>query len=286
LRRAGIHDVEDPEFVDPLYEATYRIAGSVLSYLDSVLNSIDLSNRSIRIKIRFVNAPHLFIFTEAITSLYTGFSSNTVQRLSESFDELSKAVSKLIRRGADVVFSFTLLGLYHPAKYVAREGSGISDVKLVDLDEFGIIAVAKMDADMFGEVRALYSMSPSRLVTLSDLVNTVIAGKAYLKAVKIAKNLVVDGERRNLDVIPLYAGGDDITLYGKWSPRSVLCKRAEQRHQVHSTTPITIDRHFNRGRKGAPPATLPLCSPPVRGVRKECESLLHHRSALYSALPK
>jgi CRISPR-associated protein Csm1 len=217
LRRAGIHDVEDPEFVDPLYEATYRIAGSVLSHLDSVLNSIDLSNRSIRIKIRFVNAPHLFIFTEAITSLYTGFSSNTVQRLSESFDELSKAVSKLIRRGADVVFSFTLLGLYHPAKYVAREGSGISDVKLVDLDEFGIIAVAKMDADMFGEVRALYSMSPSRLVTLSDLVNTVIAGKAYLKAVKIAKNLVVDGERRNLDVIPLYAGGDDITLYGKWS---------------------------------------------------------------------
>jgi hypothetical protein len=74
-----------------------------------------------------------------------------------------------------------------------------------------------MDADMFGEVRALYSMSPSRLVTLSDLVNTVIAGKAYLKAVKIAKNLIVDGERRNLDVIPLYAGGDDITLYGKWS---------------------------------------------------------------------
>jgi CRISPR-associated protein Csm1 len=217
LRRAGIHDVEDPEFVDPLYEATYRIVGSVLSYLDSVLNSIDLSSRSIRIKIRFVNAPHLFIFTEAIASLYTGFSNNIIQRLSEGFDELSKAVSKLIRRGTDVVFSFTLLGLYHPAKYVVREGGEISDVKLVDLDEFGIIAVAKMDADMFGEVRALYSMSPSRLVTLSDLVNTVIAGKAYLKAVKIAKNLIVDGERRNLDVIPLYAGGDDITLYGKWS---------------------------------------------------------------------
>jgi len=217
LRRAGIHDVEDPEFVDPLYEATYRIVGSVLSYLDSVLNSIDLSSRSVRIKIRFVNAPHLFIFTEAIASLYTGFSNNIIQRLSEGFDELSKAVSKLIRRGADVVFSFTFLGLYHPAKYVVREGGGISDVKLVDLDEFGIIAVAKMDADMFGEVRALYSMSPSRLVTLSDLVNTVIAGKAYLKAVKIAKNLIVDGERRNLDVIPLYAGGDDITLYGKWS---------------------------------------------------------------------
>jgi len=217
LRRAGIHDVEDPEFVDPLYEATYRIVGSVLSHLDSVLNSIDLSSRSVRIKIRFVNAPHLFIFTEAIASLYTGFSSNIVQRLSEGLDELSKAVSKLIRRGADVVFSFTLLGLYHPAKYVVGGGGGISDVKLVDLDEFGIIAVAKMDADMFGEVRALYSMSPSRLVTLSDLVNTVIAGKAYLKAVKIAKNLIVNGEKCNLDVIPLYAGGDDITLYGKWS---------------------------------------------------------------------
>jgi CRISPR-associated protein Csm1 len=217
LRRAGIHDVEDPEFVDPLYEATYRIVGSVLSHLDAVLNSIDLSSRSVRIKIRFVNAPHLFIFTEAIASLYTEFSSNTIQRLSEGFDELSKAVSKLIRRGADVVFSFTLLGLYHPAKYVVGGGGGISDVKLVDLDEFGIIAVAKMDADMFGEVRALYSMSPSRLVTLSDLVNTVIAGKAYLKAVEIAKNLVVDGEKCNLDVIPLYAGGDDITLYGKWS---------------------------------------------------------------------
>jgi hypothetical protein len=59
-----------------------------------------------------------------------------------------------------------------------------------------------MDADMFGEVRALYSMSPSRLVTLSDLVNTVIAGKAYLKAVKIAKNLIVDGERCNLKSYP------------------------------------------------------------------------------------
>jgi len=215
LRIAGIHDVENPVLVDPLFEGAYSVVRNILNTVNQALNNIDLSNRSVRVKIRFANSPHLFIFTDAIATLYPGLSDETVKRFRNSFKSLSDAVAKLVEKNIDVVLGFTFLGLYHPATYITTEEGEIKDIKLVDLEEFGLIAVAKIDADQFGEIKSLYALSPSRLVTLSDLVNTIIAGKAYLNAVEITKKLV--GCEKNFDVIPLYAGGDDVTIYGKWS---------------------------------------------------------------------
>jgi CRISPR-associated protein Csm1 len=217
LREAGIHDVEKPEFANPLFEACYSIASNILEVVDRALNLIGLEGRSVRVKIRFVNAPHLFIFTEAVGRLYKDLR---VDELRNSFNALKKVVQRLLGKGVDIVFGYTMLGLYHPAVYTTAQSREVKDIALIDLEEFGVIAVAKMDADQFGEVRALYSIFPSRLVTLSDLVNTIVAGKAYLKAVKIAENLEKADEKKaseNFDVVPLYAGGDDVTVYGKWS---------------------------------------------------------------------
>jgi CRISPR-associated protein Csm1 len=212
VRKAGIHNVENPGFANLLFEACYSIASHILETIDRVLSSLGLEGRSVRVKIRFVNTSHLFIFTDAVGILYQGLR---VDEIRNSFNMLKKVVQRLLGKGVDIVFGYTMLGLYHPARYVTTERYEVRSASLVDLEEFGVIAVAKMDADQFGEVRALHSMSPSRLVTLSDLVNTVVAGKAYLKAVEIAERLAKANE--NLDVIPLYAGGDDVTLYGKWS---------------------------------------------------------------------
>lgn len=214
LRAPGIYNMEEAESASLMLEGGYRVSSSILGLLSKILDSPSLGDRSVRIKIWFVNAPHLFLFTENIRAYDQRFM---VKELAESFQQLGKASQALLRKGVDVSFGFTLLGLYHPARYTLTEKGEVESASLVDLDEFGVIAVAKMDADLFGEVRGLYSMFPSRLVTLSDLVNIVVAGKAYFKAAEIARGITVSGERGNLDVIPLYAGGDDVTIYGKWS---------------------------------------------------------------------
>jgi len=124
------------------------------------------------------------------------------------YDGLKKLTQRLLEKGVDVAFNYMLASTYHPVKL--DEGG----VRLVDLDEYNLIALAKMDCDMVGEVKRLISISPSRLATLSDILNTAIAGKAYLYAVRLARKL---GEKEGtLGAIPLYAGGDDVVLYGDW----------------------------------------------------------------------
>lgn len=163
-------------------------------------------------------------------------------------EEASRRIIELARRligaGVRVVFGYVLANAYHPAKMV--EGGGI---RLVDLDEYGIIALAKMDADMMGEVRKLISFSPSRLVTLSDMVSTIIAGKAYMHAVSMARELY--GREKLLDAIPLYAGGDDITIYGKWAH---VVKLASDIYTSvrRSIKPITISLAIAIDRESAP----------------------------------
>ena len=124
------------------------------------------------------------------------------------YDSLKKLIQRLLEKGIDVVFNYMLASTYHPVK-LGEEG-----VRLVDLDEYNLIALAKMDCDMVGEVKRLISISPSRLATLSDILNMAIAGKAYLYAVRLARKL--GEEKKTLGAIPLYAGGDDVVLYGDW----------------------------------------------------------------------
>jgi len=214
LRAPGIYDIGEAESASLMLEGGYRVSSKIIGLLSNILDTLPLEGRVVRIKIWFVNTPHLFLFTENIKAYDQRFM---VKELAEGFQQLEEASQTLLRKGVDVSFGFSLLGLYHPARYTLTEKGEVESASLVDLDEFGVIAVAKMDADLFGEVRGLYSMFPSRLVTLSDLVNTVVAGKAYFKAAEIARGITVSGERGNLDVIPLYAGGDDVTIYGKWS---------------------------------------------------------------------
>jgi len=208
-----ILDVESHNLMKELYSTVYEAIRSLLQAVSNTLTELSNEGRDVKIWIRLVNAPHMFIFTEALRDIY-GLDEETLKELSNKFNSMSREITNLISRGVDVALGFVFMGLYHPA-IVTRDAKGIKGIKLIDLDNFGIIAMAKMDIDMFGEVRALYTVSPSRLVTLSDFVNIVVASKAYLKAVSIAHELKRSG--RNIDVIPLYAGGDDITVYGKWS---------------------------------------------------------------------
>jgi CRISPR/Cas system-associated protein Cas10 (large subunit of type III CRISPR-Cas system) len=80
---------------------------------------------------------------------------------------------------------------------------------LVDLDEYDIIAMAKIDGDQIGEVRSLLSLSPSRLITFSDLLTLNVVGKLHLYLLEMSG-------KYGSDVIVLYAGGDDASFYGEW----------------------------------------------------------------------
>lgn len=133
------------------------------------------------------------------------------------YNELVEIIGRLLKKGVEVSFNYMLTNTYHPAKLKVEKtrGEEKEEIRLVDLDEYGIIALAKMDCDLMGEVRRLLSLSPSRLSTLSDVLNMVLAGKTYLQVISVAKDL--QEEELLLDVIPLYAGGDDISMYGRWS---------------------------------------------------------------------
>ncbi|RLG80946.1 MAG: hypothetical protein DRO09_02490, partial [Thermoprotei archaeon] len=174
--------------------------------------------------------------------------------LVNAFAELPRLVGKPIRGKLGEVLrearsyegiSFTAsiesiaLSQYHPA----RRGDG--GFKLVDLDEFNYVGMVKMDLDRFGDVRALYSGSLSRLVTLSNLVTNVINGKAYLH---VFRELSRVGESGFYGVVVLYAGGDDVAVYGEW--REVLRFAEEMYNYLHealypltSTSAVDIDRY-------------------------------------------
>lgn len=202
------YNPENPELLARIYEALQVVLEDIESALSRVLKEGSYS----RIRISLVNAPHAFIAVEELKLLY---GNEKFAEASLVYRDLRKSILKLTTAGVDVSLGYIFTNSYHPAQLAITKEGEVKGFRLVDLDEYGIIAVAKMDIDLFGEVRSLYSISPSRLVTLSDLVNFVVAGKAYLKALELARRL--RSRYYNVDVIPLYAGGDDITVYGKWS---------------------------------------------------------------------
>jgi hypothetical protein len=120
------------------------------------------------------------------------------------FSNVKGVIEKLLNLGVNVSFSCTTINPWHPVK--EEDGR----VELIDLDKYDIISVGKMDCDRLGDVKHLLSYSPSRLLTFSELLNLVLAGKSYLR--------VFENQELYGDVIALYAGGDDAVFYGDWIP--------------------------------------------------------------------
>jgi len=236
-----IYDVEDPVHLYFTFNMLVRVLDALIGAIDELMPQI--TERTIlRISIRLINAPHAFIVTETLKYLYN-WSNEKYENLYREYNKLKQHLKQLMKKGFDVSLEYTFLNSYHPA--VVTEGV----FRLVDLDEFGVISVAKMDIDMFGEVKKLASISQSRLITISDLVNTIIAGKAYLYAVKIACELFKDN--KNLDVIPLYAGGDDVTIYGKCG--HVIKYLGDIYSDIRSVLkPLTISASVSTGRETEP----------------------------------
>jgi CRISPR-associated protein Cas10/Csm1 subtype III-A len=148
------------------------------------------------------------------------------------FNAIKNAIVKLLDMGIGVSFSSIVFNSWHP--FNKKES------RLKDLDEYDIIAIGKMDCDKLGDVRHLMSYSPSRLVTFSELLNIIMAGKSYLR---LFENLELYG-----DVITLYAGGDDAVFYGDWI--SVIPYMARVYGDVRRALPpltfsvgITIDKN-------------------------------------------
>lgn len=202
-----------------------QLLGQVLKELASEPNTV------VRLDVRLVNSTDGFIPSRRS-------AGDTIYR------SVATLLRDLINVGVRVVFGYVLANTYHPAREI--EGGSI---RLVDLDEYGIIALAKIDADMMGEVRKFISFSPSRLVTLSDIVNTIIAGKVYMLAINIAERLRQRGEL--LDAIPLYAGGEDITMYGKWAHVVKLVNDVYSSVR-ESTKPLTMSLAVAIDRETAP----------------------------------
>jgi len=125
--------------------------------------------------------------------------------------ELAREIVSSLGRLSDVGFGTVFASSYHPY----QEVEGGERVKLMSLDEYDMIALIKADIDYLGEAVRLISFWPSKLVSLSDTLNAGIAGKTYLKSLREFFELKKKGY--NLDVIPLYAGGDDLVIYGSWA---------------------------------------------------------------------
>ena len=123
-------------------------------------------------------------------------------------DSFRDTLRKFIDYGFDLSLTTFFTGTYHPVVFDKKENK----YRLKDLDEYNLIAVSKIDGDSVGEIRLLLSLSPSRLVTFSDLLTTIVIGKTHLM---ILSKATATKEALG-DVIMLYAGGDDASFYGDW----------------------------------------------------------------------
>lgn len=229
----GLHEAEP--YV-PGNESMLRDAWMAVSH---VLNELAAALRTaewcedcvVRVRVRMVNTVRGFLPSEQIAG-------------DLAYRNVTGFLREASRLGVDVGFGYIFANSYHPTYIERREGE--SRLMLVDLDMYGLIALGKLDVDSLGEVRSLLSHFPSRLVTLSDLLNSVLAGKVYLKFVGKAYRLVRE-RKRLLDAIPLYAGGDDVTIYGRWShviyAMWVVHREVEEAlYPLTASSAIAIDR--------------------------------------------
>jgi len=163
-----------------------------------------IENANIMMRIKLTNATTTFIPSKK--------SAGAI------YNKLLDVFNKLLNLNVDLGLGITFTNTYHPAQEArTKENKEISTIRLIDLDEYVLLGLAKLDLDMVGEVKHLLSISPSRLITFSDLLNIVISGKAYFYVLKKSEELLNIGKGYSYDVIVLYAGGDDVTIYGRWN---------------------------------------------------------------------
>ena len=200
-------------------EVWSAIASFLQVYADRIAKHLErLKGRVIRVIVKTVNT-----FTDFIPSTDL-----------EAFKGIKAVVKALLDRGVDVSFSNIAINPWHPTR---------DEVELKDLDEYDIIAVGKMDCDKLGDVRRLLSFSPSRLLTFSELLNLILAGKSYLR---VFENKALYG-----DVVALYAGGDDAVFYGHWIPViSYIAKVYEDVRRV--LPPLTFSIGLTLDKSDAP----------------------------------
>lgn len=126
---------------------------------------------------------------------------------------LQSTIRKLISNKIDFHLGTIHTGTYHPYTLsVDREGA--KHPVLVDLDAYNLIAMVKADADNLGEIKKLVSFSPTRLTALSDMLTAIITYKTHLLALNYVSKTMEKIEPRG--PIILYAGGDDLAIYGYW----------------------------------------------------------------------
>ena len=156
------------------------------SCLKDLLKNLSGKNLLVKIRIRLVNV-----------------SSEFINAFKE--EKIKKLTNELIERGFDVSITTFFTGTYHPVK----RDEILEKTVLKDLDEYDLIAMSKIDGDNIGEVKILLSLSPSRFITFSDLLTIFVVNKIH--------SAILSSGQKFEDVILLYAGGDDATIYGEWS---------------------------------------------------------------------
>ena len=217
-------DIFSEETAAGLWSIMTYVLGDVLA--PSIKEVMGRGEDTVRVRVKVVNNPLGFL------PPYEG--GDVVPEGLRSF------LSVLSELGVDLGFGYVWLNTYHPVR--VPEGGGLT---LVSLDEYGVIALAKLDLDMFGDaIMLLHSISPSRASSASDLVNLVTAGVTYLTALKEAIRLGSEG--RNFDAIPLYGGGDDVVLYGSVGGVSYLLATLTQKilqilHPVSASASMIVD---------------------------------------------
>jgi len=157
-------------------EALLRYALGRLKELRGALES-----DYVHVEVRVVNAPRDFLLPE---------------ELAEELRDLGVGV------GVSMMPYYT--NAYHPARL---DG----ELRLVDLDEMGTIAVAHLDGNGMGEIAERLAKAPALLAAFSELLSLGFGAKAYACLLK----KVESGAEQPLSVI-LYAGGDDVAAYGRW----------------------------------------------------------------------
>jgi CRISPR-associated protein Csm1 len=191
--------LKQPDQLNPLSPEYSKSVWSTVSIMLQVLTNIIKESKEIFSKPRNIYArmdiKTINTFVEFIPS-----------RHSEILDDLRQTVEKLLSLGIDVSFSSFSFNSHHPIGKTSSSG----EFRLKSLDEYDLIAVGKMDCDKLGDVKRLASYSPSRLVSISELINLTITAKSYLK--------IFQKQELFEDVIALYAGGDDAVFYGDWIP--------------------------------------------------------------------
>jgi CRISPR-associated protein Csm1 len=135
----------------------------------------------VHIEVRVVNAPRDFLLPEELAEELRGFGVGV---------------------GVSMMPYYT--NAYHPARL---DG----ELRLVDLDEMGTIAVAHLDGNDMGEIAERLAKAPTLLAAFSELLSLGFGAKAYACLLK----KVESGAGQPFSVI-LYAGGDDVAAYGRW----------------------------------------------------------------------